>query len=81
MGFLGGSVVKNMLFNAGDAGDVGLISGSGRFPGEGNGNPFQYSCLDNTMDRVAWQATVYGVPKELDTTEHATLTLVIILAQ
>ena len=70
-----------MLFNAGDAGDVGLISGSGRFPGEGNGNPFQYSCLDNTMDRVAWQATVYGVPKELDTTEHATLTLVIILAQ
>ena len=74
-------MVKNMLFNAGDAGDVGLISGSGRFPGEGNGNPFQYSCLDNTMDRVAWQATVYGVPKELDTTEHATLTLVIILAQ
>ena len=74
-------MVKNMLFNAGDAGDVGLKSGSGRFPGEGNGNPFQYSCLDNTMDRVAWQATVYGVPKELDTTEHATLTLVIILAQ
>ena len=74
-------MVKNMLFNAGDAGDVGLISGSGRFPGEGNGNPFQCSCLYNTMDRRAWQATVYGVAKELDITEHATLTLVIVLAQ
>ena len=46
-----------------NAGDVGLIPGSGRFPGEGNGYPLQYSCLGNPMDRGAWQATVYGVAK------------------
>ena len=46
-----------------NAGDLGLIPGSGRSPGEGNGNPLlQYSCLENPMDRVAWQATVHGVP-------------------
>ena len=45
------------------AGDVGLIPGSGRSPGEGNGNPLQYSCLENPMDRGAWWATVHGVAK------------------
>ena len=46
-----------------NAGDLGLIAGSGRSPGEGNGNPFQYSCLENSMDREAWQTTVHGVVK------------------
>ena len=45
------------------AGDVGLIPGWGRSPGEGNGNPLQYSCLENPMDGGAWQATVHGVTK------------------
>jgi len=44
-------------------GNLGLIPGSRRSPGEGNGNPFQYSCLENSMDRGAWQATVHGVTK------------------
>ena len=57
----GGSVVKNSPTNA--AGDMGLIPGSGRFPGVGNGNPLQYSCLENSMDREAWWATVYEVAK------------------
>ena len=48
-------------------GDMGLIPGSGRSVGEGNGNPFQYSCLENFMNRRAWQATVHGVTKESDT--------------
>ena len=51
-----------------NAGDPGSIPGSGRFPGEGNGNPLQYSCLKNSVDRGAWQATVHGVTKELDIT-------------
>ena len=67
VGFLGGLVVKNLLA---DAGDASLIPGSGRSPGEGNGNPLQYSCLGNPTDRGAWQATVQGVPKESDTTEQ-----------
>ena len=46
-----------------NAGDPGLIPGSGRSPGEGNGNPLQYSCLENPMDRGAWQATVHGVAR------------------
>ena len=46
-----------------NAGDLCLIPGSGRSPGEGNGNPLQYSCLENSMDRGAWQATVHGVAK------------------
>ena len=50
------------------AGDVGPIPGSGRSPGEGNGNPLQYSCLGNPMDRGGWQATVHGVTKELEIT-------------
>ena len=57
----GGSVVKNLPIKAGDAGDVGLIPGLGRSPGGGNGNPLQYSCLENPMDRAAWRATVHGV--------------------
>ena len=48
-----------------NAGDLGFIPGSGRFPGEGNGYPLQYSCLGNPVDRGAWQATVYGVAKNL----------------
>ena len=56
----GGSVVKNPPVIARD---VGLISGPGRTPGEGNGNPLQYSCLGNPIDRRSWWATVYGVAK------------------
>ena len=56
-------VAKNLPANAGDIGDVVLILGSGRSPAEGNGNPLQYSCLGNPMDRGAWQAKVYGVAK------------------
>ena len=60
MDFPGGSDDKE---SAHKAGDVGSIPGSGISPGEGNGNPLQYSCLENSMDRGAWQATVYGVAK------------------
>ena len=56
-------VVKNRPASAGDLRDVGSIPGSGRPPGEGNGNPLQYSCLENPMDREAWWATVHGVAK------------------
>ena len=52
-GFPGGSVVKNLPANTGDAGDVGSTPGSGGSPGVGNGNPLQYSCLENPMDRRA----------------------------
>ena len=65
LGFPGGSVVKNSPANAGDK---GLIPESGRSPGEGNGNPLQYSCLGNPMERGGWQATVCGAAKEWDTT-------------
>ena len=58
MGFPGGLVVKNTPANAGDA---GLNPGSGRSPGDGNGNPLQYSCLENPMDRGGWWAQVHGV--------------------
>ena len=56
-------VVKNLPANAGDTRDVGFIPGSARSPGRGNGNPLQYSCLENPMDRGAWWATVHGVAK------------------
>ena len=56
-------VVKNLPADAGDARDVGSIPESGRSPGVGNGNPHPYSCLENSMDSGAWQATVYGVAK------------------
>ena len=59
----GGTVVKNPPANAGDTRAMGSIPGSGRYPGLGNGNPLQYSCLENFMDRGAWQATVHGVAK------------------
>ena len=58
-----GLVVKNLLANAGDA---SLIPGSGRYPGEGNGNPLQYSCLENPMDSGAWQTIVHGVTRLSD---------------
>ena len=61
MGFPGSSVVKNTPANAGDA---GLIAGWGRSPGEGNGNPLQYSGLENPMDRGAWQAIVHIIAKD-----------------
>ena len=54
-------VVKNLPANAGDIRDLGLIPGSGISPGGGHGNPLQYSCLQNPMDRKAWQAMVHGV--------------------
>ena len=60
-GLLCGSVVNNLPANAGDAGDVGLIPGSGRFSGGGHGNPLQYSCLENPKDRGAWRTTVQEV--------------------
>ena len=56
-------MVKNPPANAGDVRDVGSIPGTGRFPGEGHGNPVPYSCLGNPMDRGAWQATVQRVKK------------------
>ena len=65
MGFPGGSVVKTPPASAGD---VGLIPGSGRSPGEGNGNPLQYSCLGNPTDRESWQVTIHGFAKELEMT-------------
>ena len=60
-------MVKNMPSNARDAGS---IPGLGRCPGEGNGNPLQYSCLGNPIDRGAWQVTVHGFAKESDMTEQ-----------
>ena len=62
-------MVKNLPAKAGDAGDMGLIPGSGRYPAIGNGNPLQYSCLENFMDKRSWRATVHGVA-ESDMTEH-----------
>ena len=56
-------MVKKLPANSGDVRDLGLIPGSGRSPGEVNGNPLQYSCLEDSMDRGAWQALVHGVTK------------------
>ena len=56
-------MVKNLPANAGDTRDASSIPGPGRSPGEGNGNPFQYSYLENSMDRGAWWAAVHGVAK------------------
>ena len=56
-------MVKNLPANAGDTGDAVSIPGMGRCPGIGNGNPFQYSSLENSMDGEAWRSTVHGVTK------------------
>ena len=61
-------VVKNPPANAGDVKDSDLISGWEKSPGGGNGNPLQYSCLENPMDRGAWQATVHGVANSQEET-------------
>ena len=63
LSFSGGSVVKNPPANARDLGDLNLIPGSGRSPGGGNGNPLQYSCLENPVDTGAWHAAVCGGSK------------------
>ena len=68
-GFPSGSVVKNPPAKAGDAGDTGSVLGSGRSPGGGHGNPFQYSGLENPTDGEAWQATIHRVIEESDSTE------------
>ena len=70
-GFPDGSDGKESACNMGN---LGWIPGSGRSPEGGNGNPFQYSCLENPTDRGAWWATVHGVAKESDTTERLTTT-------
>ena len=62
--------VKNFPANTGDPGS---IPGLGRYPGEGNGNLLQYSCLENSMDGVTWQATVHGGHKEMNTTERLSI--------
>ena len=71
MGFPGGSEAKASACNVGD---VGSIPGLGRSPGEGNGNPLQYSCLENPMDRGAWRATVHRVAKSWTRLNDFTLT-------
>ena len=73
MGFPMAQWVKNLLANAGNSGDAGLISGLRRSPGGGNGNPLQYSHLKNPMDRGAWQATVQKDCKKLDMTERLSM--------
>ena len=58
-------MVKNLPANTGDVRDLGLIPGSGRSPGGGHGNPIQCPCLENPMDRGAWQATIQGMSKSV----------------
>ena len=69
-GLPGGTVVKNLASNAGDARDAGLIPGLRRYPGEGSGHPLHYSCLENSMDRGAWWAMVHGVSKSQTRLSH-----------
>ena len=71
VGFPGGSDCKESACNAGDPSS---ITGLGRSPGEGSGNPFQYSCLENPMDRGAWWATVHGVTKSRTQLSNFTFT-------
>ena len=75
----GDSVVKNPPANAGDSGDAGSIPGSGRSPGGGYGNPLQYSCLEDSMDREAWRATVHGVTKSQTWLSNEARTYTVIL--
>ena len=75
LGFPGGSEVKASACNVGD---LGLIPGSGRSPGEGNGNPLQYSCLENPTDGGAWWATVHGVVKSRTQLSDFTFTFTIL---
>ena len=70
-------MVKNLLANAEDARDMGLIPVSGRSHSVGNGNPIQYTCLEHYMNRGAWWATVYGITKESDTTERLKIATII----
>ena len=67
-GFPGGTVVKNLPASAGDTGDSGSVSGSGRSPEGGHGNPLEYSCLENATDSGGWRATVHSLA-ESDMTE------------
>ena len=62
-------VLKNLPANAGDTGDTDSIPGSGKSPGGGHGNPLQYSCLENPVDRGAWWIAVHGVAKKSDMTD------------
>ena len=78
-GFPGVSVVKNLTANAGNTRDVGSVPGSGRFPGREHGNLFQYSCLENPMDRGAWWATDHGDKKDSVMSEHSHLPRQIVL--
>ena len=73
-----GTSVKNLPANAGDPGDVDLIPGWERFPGEGNGNPLQYSCLESPMDRGSWWATVHGAAKSWTRLNNYTLYIYIL---
>ena len=61
-------MINNLSATVGDTGDAGLIPGSGKSPGKGNGNPLQYCCLENSVDSGDWQAAVHEVSEELDTT-------------
>ena len=63
-------MVKNLFANAGDVRDTGSIPGSGKSPGEGNGNPHQYACLVNPVDRGAWRATVHSISKSRTELKH-----------
>ena len=72
LGFPGSSVIKDLPASAGDKRDVGLIPGLERSPGGGNGNPPQYSCLENSMDRGAWRVTVHGIAKSWTHSTHST---------
>ena len=69
----GGALVAQTVESACSAGDLGLMPGLGRSPGDGNGNPLQYSCLENPMDGGAWQATVHGVAKNRTRLSNFTL--------
>ena len=77
LGFPGGSEVKASACNTGE---MGSIPGLGKSPGEGNGNPLQYSCLENPMDGGAWQATVHGVAKSRKQLNDFTFTFLTLLS-